>query len=263
MFLFFQNNAYKDYLVSNSVNRFNQMNFHEHVFFEMDKATSYIIAHVLEEHTFGKSIFNVIRLFPEILRTLIEIAVNPILDEKIGCGRNYNGTVGGCSNDFALNANRCSGSNRAGCECNVLLPLSVDNPCQCIWKVPEEEDWHTTDAVANYCRVNLFEFNFIFIRRFFEGIRNAFQSFQLGNNEFPANPNLCLVEFEDGGKKLELYDNTEIFAGMFTKFGDFIMFPNKDVCRVAYSNDIACNVGDIIVKTSDVLLDFLKDIFIL
>ena len=69
-------------------------------------------------------------------------------------------------------------------------------------KYQEEEDWHTTDAVANYCRVNLFEFNFIFIRRVFEGIRNVFQSFQLGNNEFPASPNLCLVELGDGGKNV-------------------------------------------------------------
>ena len=254
-------NAYKDYLVANSVNRYNQMNFHEHVFFEMDKATSYLFAHVLEEHTFGKSIFNVIRLFPEVLRSVIETIVNIELSEKIGCGRNYNGTIGGCNNNFVLNANRCVGSNRAGCECNALLPLSVDNACQCIWKIPEEEDWHTTDAVANYCRVNLFEFNFIFIRRVFEGIRNVFQSFQLGNNEFPANPNLCLVELEDGGKKRELYANTEIFIGLQTKFGDFTMFPNKDMCMVEYSNDIACNAGDMIVKTSDVFFDFLKDMF--
>ena len=52
------------------------MNFHEHVFFEIDKATSYLLAHILEEHTFGKSIFNVIRLFPEVLRSLIETIVN-------------------------------------------------------------------------------------------------------------------------------------------------------------------------------------------
>ena len=33
------------------------------------------------------------------------------------------------------------------------------------------------------------------------------------------------------------------------------------MCMVDYSNDIACNAGDMIVKTSDVLFDFLKDMF--
>lgn len=248
-------NGYKHYVEKNSITRYNDINFHEHVLHEIDKAASYLLAHTFEENTFGKIFFNTFRLYIELVRSMAESVMNNQLDEKIGCNRNYNGTVGSCTSNFDANNKMtlCAASNRQGCVCNPLLPLTVNSNCQCIWKVKTDKSYFTTAAVANYCRLNLFEFMFVFPRRVVEGARNIVQSLQVGNSAFPATPNKCLIEAPNGFKRL-LYQQTQVFSKKYVT-----MYPDLQ-CSTYYSQDFACNFGDVLVKLSDLLLQYVKDI---
>ena len=248
-------NGYQRYVEKNSITRYNDINFHEHVLYEIDKSSSYLLAHTFEENTFGKIFYNYIRLFTELIRSMAESVMNNQLDEKVGCNRNYNGTYGSCTSNFDANNKfaLCAASNRQGCVCNPLLPLAVNSACQCIWEVKTDKSYFTTEAVANYCRLNLFEFMFIFPRRIVEGARNIVQSLQIGNSAFPASPNKCLIEAPQGLKRL-LYRQTQVFSKQYVK-----MYPTMQ-CSTYYSQDFACNFGDVLVKLADLLLKYVKDI---
>ena len=248
-------NGYQQYVQKNSITRYNAINFHEHVLYEMDKSASYLLAHTFEENTFGKIFYNSFRLITELIRSMAESVMNNQLDEKVGCNRNYNGTYGSCTSDFDANNKfrLCAASNREGCVCNPLLPLAVNSECQCIWKIQADKAYFTTEAVANYCRLNLFEFMFVFPRRVVEGARNIVQSLQNGNSAFPASPNKCLIEAPQGLKRL-LYRQTQVFSRKYVT-----MYPTMQ-CSTYYSQDFACNFGDVLVKISDLLLQYIRDI---
>ena len=248
-------NGYKNYLEKNSITRYNDINFHEHVLYEMDKSGSYLLAHVFDENTFGKMFYNSFRVFIELLRSMLESVIDNELDQKVGCNRVYNGTVGSCTSNYDVNNKNtlCAASNREGCVCNPLLPLTVNSACQCIWKIKSDDEYYTTEAVANYCRLNLFEFLFVFPRRVVEGARNIIQSLQTGNTVFPAVPNKCLIEGPDGLKK-QLYAQTQVFSRKYVT-----MYPELQ-CSTYFSQDFACNFGDVLVKLTDVVLDYFKDV---
>lgn len=250
-------NVYKEWLVQNSVNRYNSINLHEHVFFQIDKFLSYSVAHVLEEETFGKTGFNAIRIVPEVLKSTVELVTDRDATEKIGCQRNYNGTLGTCTKDFVVNRALCVGSNAAGCTCNPLLDLPIANDCQCIWDIQQDVAYYTTNAVAHYCKINHFEFAFVFARRIFKGTRNIFQSLQSGNAAFPANPNKCLLDAPSGFRQ-QLFANTEIFLDPARYFNPKLF---TGTCELQFTRDIACNAGDIIVRLADILIDFAKKQF--
>tara|TARA_B100000963_G_scaffold27079_1_gene20182 strand:+ start:2095 stop:7482 length:5388 start_codon:yes stop_codon:yes gene_type:complete len=248
-------NGYQSYVANNSVTRFSVINFHEHVLYELDKASSFLIAHTLEENTFGKIAYNGFRLFVETIRSVVEFSINNKLDEKVGCNRNYNGTIGSCTSNFDANNKEtlCAASNTEGCVCNPRLPLAVDSACQCIWKVEAGREYYTTEAVANYCRLNLFEFMFVFPKRVMEGARNLVQTLQIGNSDFPASPNKCLMEYPAGYKRL-LYAQTQVFSKKYVT-----MYPSKQ-CSTYFSQDFACNLGDVLTKLTDLILDYAKDL---
>ncbi|MAD23098.1 MAG: hypothetical protein CMO44_02865 [Verrucomicrobiales bacterium] len=248
-------NGYKNYLEKNSITRYNNINFHEHVLYEMDKSASYLLAHIFEENTFGKMFYNSFRLFIELIRSMLESVIDNQLDQKVGCNRIYNGTIGSCTTNYDVNNKYtlCAASNTEGCVCNPMLPLSVNSSCQCIWKILSGEEYFTTEAVANYCRLNLFEFLFVFPRRVVEGARNIVQSLQAGNTMFPAVPNKCLIEAPDGFKR-QLYAQTQVFSRKYVT-----MYPELQ-CPTYFSKDFACNFGDILVKLTDIVLVYFKDI---
>ena len=255
-----EENSYKEWLTRNSVNRYNNINFHENVFYELDKTLLYSVAHILEENTFGKAAFNFIRIFPEALKATIELVVGFDFSQKVGCGRNYNGTAGSCTTSFdrsrAICATAAQNTNDANCVCNPELELNITASCQCIWDVDAEMDSYlSTNAVVHHCKINHFQFLFVFLRRFFEGFRNIIQSFQLGNTEFPANPNRCYVPVPDGFLDT-LASNTELFLDEAQYFNPRLY---EKVCKTTLTTVIACDVGELFMRLYDVLFDFIKD----
>jgi hypothetical protein len=254
-----EQNTYKGWLIRNSVNRYTNINLHEHVFYELDKALLYSVAHVLEENTFGKAAFNFIRIFPETLKSSIELVVGFDASQKAGCGRNYNGITGSCTKSFDRSRGLCAtaaqNENDETCVCNPTVELNITASCQCIWDVEDQDVYFATNSVVHYCKVNHYQFVFVFVRRFFEGFRNIIQTFQVGNTAFPANPNKCYIESPDGFLGT-LYTNTELFLDEAQYFNPRLY---TKTCPITYTNVLACNFGELFIRLHDIFSDFIKD----
>lgn len=266
---FYSIDDYNKYLISNN-NKCNRPNLNEHVFFHFDRLGYYLIQNVFEKETLGKFAYNVYRLLIEQFRilsrldaegyglnvgedrTLFEngkIKFNPsyeadFFDHQIGCLYNY-------GNITHPKEGSCASPVSGASECNVYdTTLSYDSDCSCIFnpglhtgnyvQIAEENTrYYTTKAISKWCHLNLWDFNYIFLARALNGLRNFIHVFTPGNN-FPPIPNLCDTSQYQ-------YTHTTTISTIFGQ-----------TCNVIAYKDFFCPTGDLLQRIFVALSRFLR-----
>lgn len=262
---------YEDYLTANN-DKCKQVNLNEHVFFHMDRVGYYLFANIFEKQTFGKILFNVYRLFVEQLRILIRLEAEgyglypeirrmfvdgstigekstELFRTEIGCHYNYGNTTnemrGYCSNSsFALNAQECDpfdNTLNVTTECGCIENPNIDgNDFQEI--AERNTRFYTTKAISKWCSVNLWDFNYIFLARAINGVRNFITALSPKNLEqgFPPIDNICDTEsyqYSQSTTIETIFDNT---------------------CTVLAYQDFFCPTGELLQRVFLTLTRFLR-----
>jgi hypothetical protein len=258
---------YKAFLDKNR-NKCNRPNFNEHVFYHMDRLGFFIFSNLLEKETFGKILFNLYRLVIEQFRISWRLDAEGYfflsiqsffdkgevtfpdfssrwIDREIGCQYNYgnqtNDVFGYCRDlDTTM-------------ECDVYGDLNNTTPCGCISNpgivnadyvtvATENTRYYTTKAIKRWCLLNAWEFNYVFLARAFNGIRNLITAFSIDNlvQGFPPENNICDQESYQFSFSTTIQD---IFG---------------ETCEVIAYKDFMCPTGELLQRIYLALSRYLR-----
>ena len=255
----------------------NRPNLQTHVFFQLDSA-SFFASSLLQRETFGKLVFNLLRLPVEFyrisIRTVLDIqstrAVFGMLGKQpIGCGQDYGNVTGDCTPVQEL---PCAiGFMGPDCQCNVADPaLRLDSECGCIW-LPSlilDNDLRATTnrATVHWCGINSMEWLGIILSRLTDSVRNILDQLQTSSARgFPRTPDLCLVEenneYTKGGKIYEVFAQSlvdRVFGGVTVRGFSSNQQYN---CPVEAYSDFACSLGGLVERSLDTILAVIRKIW--
>lgn len=219
---FNDSNAYKDFLLENN-DKCKQPNFNEHIFYHMDRLGYFLIANVFQKDTLGKFFFNIYRFtieqFRIILRleaegyglfssksqlfvnhTVVDGPTSSFFQREIGClyeyGNKTHSKRGFCSNaTFQSEGSQCDVYDNSldyTTECKCLKTPSLTNSDYVVL-AEKNTVFYSTKAISRWCNLNLWEFNYIFLARAFNGLRNFVHNLNLLNLQegFPPPTNIC------------------------------------------------------------------------
>jgi len=259
---------YKNFIKGND-DTAGQVNLNEHVLYHFDRIGYYFFS-TFERETFGKILFNVYRLAIEQIRIIVRLeaegyglssdrrtifvngsTVSPdgnadntevyphLFRTEIGCLYNY-GNISNVDRGFCSSGSVIENAP----QCDVYdQTLTYSTSCRCIedpgfhngdYNLMEKENIHfyTTKAISKWCSINFWEFNFIFLARAFNGVRNFITALSLGNLKqgFPPPDNVCdTAAFQ--------YTQTSTIS---TVFGQ--------TCSILAYKDFMCPAGELLQR---------------
>lgn len=275
---FYNELDYKNFLKSND-DTYGQVNLNEHVLYHFDRF-GYYITSLLEKETFGKILFNVWRLAVEQVRIIVRLeaegygfsnerrtifvngsTVSPdgdtdifqdypsLFQTEIGCLYNY-GNTSNIERGFCSDQNTIENVT----QCNVYdQKLNFTTECACIedpgfhtgdYNLMEIENVHyySTKAISKWCSINFWEFNYVFLARVFNGIRNFLTALSIDNLKqgFPPLENVCdTTDYQ--------YTQTSTVSSVF----------NQD-CQILAYKDFMCPAGELLQRVYLTLARFLR-----
>ena len=257
-------------------------NLQYHVHGNLDRA-AYSITSIFEKRTFGKLLFNFMRFVPEFYRIVTRIVIDlqslrifrKLSVYPFGCGYDYGSNkTGDCTPIKDLNGALkppCPiGFPSADCSCRVEDPLlDYNTTCACIWlpsAVLDADLRQTTSvAVSHWCGVNMFEWVLIYMSRVNDALKTIVDSLQVGNKQFPVNPDLCKVDendaFTSGGKRYDLLEESlidRVFGGVVSRDFDRNVVES---CDITAEHDFACSLASTLERTVKMVLTIVRKLW--
>jgi len=255
-------------------------NLQSHVYANWDKA-AFFFSSVFQRDTFGKLIFNSLRLVPEAYRVFSRILldlqttrfVRRLALLPFGCGFSYAGQEGDCTPISALDTELkppCPlGFPSADCSCRAEDPLlDYNTTCACIWlpSATLDGDLRQTSSVAvsHWCGVNMMEWTLIYLSRITDALKLILDSMQSGSTSFPATPDLCKVSETDaytrGGKQYELLDSlvNRVFGGVVVRS---FRLDQVSQCEITAEHDFACSLASVLERAVKLLLGMIRKLW--
>jgi hypothetical protein len=251
-----------------------------HVYANWDKA-AFFFSSMFQKDTFGKLIFNSLRLAPEAYRVGTRIVldlqslrfVRRLALLPFGCGFSYAGQQGDCTPISGLTTELkppCPiGFPSADCSCRADDPLlDYNTTCACIWlpSATLDGDLRQTSsiAVSHWCGVNMMEWTLIYFSRITDALKLILDSMQQGTNSFPVTPDLCKVDESDaytrGGKSYELLDSlvNRVFGGVVVRS---FQLDQVSQCAITAEHDFACSFASILERAVKLLLGMIRKLW--
>jgi hypothetical protein len=255
-------------------------NLQSHVYANWDKA-SFFFSSMFQRDSFGKLIFNSLRLVPEAYRVFSRILldlqstrfVRRLALLPFGCGFSYAGQEGDCTPISALDTELkppCPlGFPSADCSCRAEDPLlDYNTTCACIWlpSATLDGDLRQTSsiAVSHWCGVNMMEWTLIYFSRITDALKLILDSMQTGSTTFPVTPDLCKVSETDaytrGGKEYELLDSlvNRVFGGVVVRS---FQLDQVSRCEIKAEHDFACSFASVLERAVKLLLGMIRKLW--